>query len=131
MKTLLIGRNDSYFSSTSIFSIVIDLAFYSAEYKCLFFMLCPQPGRLAPKMFGCCVSSKVSTLHVMVDLMKIHCIVAMVPLLGTLCSALYSSSDDVVELTEANFKTRVLQSNDLWFVEFYAPWYVFLVIIAY
>lgn len=48
--------------------------------------------------------------------------IAVVPLLGTLCSALYSSSDDVVELTEANFKTRVLQSNDLWFVEFYAPW---------
>lgn len=49
-------------------------------------------------------------------------LIAMVPLLGTFCSALYSSSDDVVELTEANFKTRVLQSNDLWFVEFYAPW---------
>jgi protein disulfide-isomerase A6 len=38
------------------------------------------------------------------------------------CSALYTSSDDVVELTEANFKTRVLQSDEFWLVEFYAPW---------
>jgi protein disulfide-isomerase A6 len=39
--------------------------------------------------------------------------------LGT---ALYSPSDDVIELTESNFNTRVLQSSELWFVEFYAPW---------
>lgn len=29
---------------------------------------------------------------------------------------------DVVVLTESNFNTLVLQSNDLWLVEFYAPW---------
>ncbi|XP_072313078.1 protein disulfide-isomerase A6 [Eucyclogobius newberryi] len=35
---------------------------------------------------------------------------------------LYSSSDDVVELTPANFNREVLQSDGLWLVEFYAPW---------
>ncbi len=32
------------------------------------------------------------------------------------------SDDDVVELTEANFKKLVLQSDDMWLVEFFAPW---------
>ena len=30
----------------------------------------------------------------------------------------------VVELTEVNFKALVLESNDHWLVEFYAPWCV-------
>lgn len=34
----------------------------------------------------------------------------------------YTSKDDVVVLTEANFKSEVLDSDDLWMVEFYAPW---------
>lgn len=38
---------------------------------------------------------------------------------------LYSPSDEVIELTPSNFNTKVLQSADLWLVEFYAPWYVF------
>ncbi|UYV64187.1 PDIA6 [Cordylochernes scorpioides] len=29
---------------------------------------------------------------------------------------------DVVELTESNFKSKVLGSSDIWLVEFYAPW---------
>lgn len=37
-------------------------------------------------------------------------------------NALYTSSDDVVELTASNFNSQVLQSDDLWLVEFYAPW---------
>uniref|UniRef100_A0A8D3D0Q8 Protein disulfide-isomerase A6 n=1 Tax=Scophthalmus maximus TaxID=52904 RepID=A0A8D3D0Q8_SCOMX len=36
--------------------------------------------------------------------------------------ALYSSGDDVVELTAANFNREVIQSDGLWLVEFYAPW---------
>ncbi|XP_033846626.1 protein disulfide-isomerase A6 [Periophthalmus magnuspinnatus] len=36
--------------------------------------------------------------------------------------ALYSSTDDVVELTPSNFNREVLQSDALWLVEFYAPW---------
>ena len=34
------------------------------------------------------------------------------------------SSDDVVKLTDANFEELVVKSNDLWLVEFFAPWYV-------
>ena len=30
----------------------------------------------------------------------------------------------MVDLTEANFKALVMESTDLWLVEFYAPWYV-------
>lgn len=37
-------------------------------------------------------------------------------------AALYSSADDVVELTEATFKSKVINSDDVWIVEFYAPW---------
>lgn len=31
---------------------------------------------------------------------------------------------DVIELTDSNFNEKVLQSNELWMVEFFAPWYV-------
>ncbi|XP_013916569.1 PREDICTED: protein disulfide-isomerase A6-like, partial [Thamnophis sirtalis] len=37
-------------------------------------------------------------------------------------NSLYSSSDDVVELTPTNFNREVIQSDSLWLVEFYAPW---------
>ncbi|KAM9355185.1 protein disulfide-isomerase A6 [Pholidichthys leucotaenia] len=36
--------------------------------------------------------------------------------------ALYSPSDDVIELTPSNFNKEVIQSDSLWLVEFYAPW---------
>ncbi|KAM7395257.1 hypothetical protein PAMA_006833 [Pampus argenteus] len=36
--------------------------------------------------------------------------------------AMYSASDDVVELTPSNFNKEVIQSDSLWLVEFYAPW---------
>ncbi|XP_026173746.1 protein disulfide-isomerase A6 isoform X2 [Mastacembelus armatus] len=36
--------------------------------------------------------------------------------------ALYSASDDVVDLTSSNFNREVIQSDSLWLVEFYAPW---------
>jgi len=32
------------------------------------------------------------------------------------------SSDDVIELTDSNFDKLVLQSDDMWLVEFFAPW---------
>jgi len=35
---------------------------------------------------------------------------------------MYDDNDKVVILTTDNFKTEVLESEDLWFVEFYAPW---------
>ena len=37
-------------------------------------------------------------------------------------NALYSASDDVVELTQSNFASKVTKSDELWIVEFYAPW---------
>jgi len=39
-----------------------------------------------------------------------------------LTSALYSSSSPVVKLTSANFQKEVINSEDIWLVEFYAPW---------
>lgn len=36
--------------------------------------------------------------------------------------ALYPSSSDVVELTPDNFERRVIQSDEVWIVEFFAPW---------
>lgn len=39
-----------------------------------------------------------------------------------LTCALYSSSDDVIELTSKNFDSKVIKSDELWIVEFYAPW---------
>ncbi|XP_041360627.1 protein disulfide-isomerase A6 homolog [Gigantopelta aegis] len=41
--------------------------------------------------------------------------------LGT-TSASYDASDDVIELTPANFNKKVMDSDAVWFVEFYAPW---------
>jgi len=36
--------------------------------------------------------------------------------------ALYSDDDDVVELTPENFESKVINSDNFWLVEFYAPW---------
>jgi protein disulfide-isomerase A6 len=36
--------------------------------------------------------------------------------------SLYSPNDDVVILNANNFNNKVIQSNELWFVEFFAPW---------
>uniref|UniRef100_A0A158QNB7 Protein disulfide-isomerase A6 homolog n=1 Tax=Haemonchus placei TaxID=6290 RepID=A0A158QNB7_HAEPC len=38
------------------------------------------------------------------------------------CHALYSAKDDVVELTAANFRSKVINSDEVWVVEFFAPW---------
>jgi len=46
---------------------------------------------------------------------------SLVALFG-LVSADYSPGGDVVVLTSANFKQKVLNSDELWLVEFYAPW---------
>jgi len=43
-------------------------------------------------------------------------------LLACGAQALYSPSDDVVTLTPANFKEKVLKGDEIWIVEFYAPW---------
>ena len=42
-------------------------------------------------------------------------------LLGA-CFAFYDDNGPVINLTNANFKTEVLDTDDIWLVEFYAPW---------
>ena len=42
-------------------------------------------------------------------------------LLGTVWG-MYEDDSPVFKLTKENFKKEVLESTDLWFVEFYAPW---------
>jgi protein disulfide-isomerase A6 len=44
--------------------------------------------------------------------------------IGIIASAngFYSSSDDVIQLDPSNFDRLVIQSSDIWIVEFYAPW---------
>ena len=37
-------------------------------------------------------------------------------------SSFYPKSTNVVTLTDANFAKQVIDSDDFWFVEFYAPW---------
>ena len=54
--------------------------------------------------------------------MKIEIVLCAVLCCVTLTSALYSSSDSVIQLTPANFDAQVTNSKDLWLVEFYAPW---------
>ena len=39
-------------------------------------------------------------------------------------NALYSANSAVVQLTDDSFNKKVLQSDSIWLVEFYAPWYV-------
>lgn len=43
-------------------------------------------------------------------------------LLVKLTVALYDSSDDVVQLTSANFDRLVTSSDNVWIIEFFAPW---------
>lgn len=43
-------------------------------------------------------------------------------LLIGLASALYNSDSDVIDLTTTNFKNRVVNSDEIWIVEFFAPW---------
>lgn len=41
--------------------------------------------------------------------------------LANSAAAIYPSNSDVIELTDDNFN-QVLQSVEIWVVEFYAPW---------
>lgn len=54
--------------------------------------------------------------------MKILTLLSCIFLFLHTTQGLYSPSDDVIELTAANFQSKVVQSSDLWLVEFYAPW---------
>ena len=41
---------------------------------------------------------------------------------NTCQAGLYDAKSGVVLLTKDNWKKKVLDSDELWFVEFYAPW---------
>lgn len=56
--------------------------------------------------------------------MKTWCVSALLAV-ATLAGsgwAMYSPSDNVVELTDSNFERLVVKSDEVWVVEFYAPW---------
>ena len=42
--------------------------------------------------------------------------------LYTCCQALYDTKSPVVKLTKDNFKKLVMEGDELWLIEFYAPW---------
>jgi protein disulfide-isomerase A6 len=42
--------------------------------------------------------------------------------MSTLTQAFYDNNKNIVKLTEANFKNEVLKSDEIWLIEFYAPW---------
>ena len=42
----------------------------------------------------------------------------------SLARGLYSPQTDVVQLTANNFRSMVMDSDSVWLVEFFAPWYV-------
>lgn len=52
---------------------------------------------------------------------KVLLLLSLVVVFNT-CEALYGPNSDVVKLTKDNFLKNVVESDDLWFVEFYAPW---------
>ena len=37
-------------------------------------------------------------------------------------ASLYTPGSDVIDLTDSNFESKVIDSNNVWVVEFYAPW---------
>lgn len=63
------------------------------------------------------------TLYLLASLfyLSTDTLVVLATLLGA-SLAMYPSSGDVVELTTANFDRLVMQSDNIWIVEFYAPW---------
>ncbi|VDK84632.1 unnamed protein product [Litomosoides sigmodontis] len=50
--------------------------------------------------------------------MKLYLLAVLV----ALSHALYESNHDVIQLTESNFNSKVLESDKIWIVEFFAPW---------
>ncbi|KAG8196475.1 hypothetical protein JTE90_012293 [Oedothorax gibbosus] len=52
-----------------------------------------------------------------------HCsVIFLFPILLSTAYAFYDNSNDVVELNPATFNSKVLDSDEIWIVEFYAPW---------
>lgn len=45
-----------------------------------------------------------------------------ISILSVNCWAFYGPGSDVIELTESNFDKLVIKGDEIWIVEFYAPW---------
>jgi protein disulfide-isomerase A6 len=43
-------------------------------------------------------------------------------LISVAAEDMYNKYSNVVELTDADFKSKVLESDEMWLIEFYAPW---------
>ena len=55
--------------------------------------------------------------------MKVVCLMAALMPISILASdSLYGKYSKVEDLTDATFKSKVLDSDEMWIVEFYAPW---------
>ena len=55
-------------------------------------------------------------------LMYVGSILIVIGLLVGSSLGFYEEGGDVVVLTESNFKSQVIQSSEVWLVEFFAPW---------
>eukprot|EP01138_Halocafeteria_seosinensis_P005308 gb/GECG01005427.1/.p1 GENE.gb/GECG01005427.1/~~gb/GECG01005427.1/.p1 ORF type:complete len:449 (+),score=64.58 gb/GECG01005427.1/:1-1347(+) len=53
---------------------------------------------------------------------QIPWILGAIACLASVSDALYSNSDDVIQLTDSDFSKKVLQDDAVWLIEFYAPW---------
>lgn len=53
--------------------------------------------------------------------MKVSLLFALALLVASV-SAFYESNSKVIKLTADNFQETVMESNEIWLVEFYAPW---------
>ena len=49
-------------------------------------------------------------------------VTAVLALLGVTSVAAMYGGTDVVDLTPTNFQREVMKSDNVWIVEFYAPW---------
>ncbi|CAN7998936.1 unnamed protein product, partial [Ixodes hexagonus] len=49
-------------------------------------------------------------------------LIAVLATLAATATALYGPHTEVVDLSSANFKNRVVDSDEVWIVEFFAPW---------
>ncbi|CAG2167755.1 unnamed protein product [Oppiella nova] len=59
-------------------------------------------------------------MHSFKDLVKVLSIV--IVSLSQTCHSLYDKKSDVIELNPTNFESKVIDSTDIWIVEFFAPW---------
>ncbi|KAH9372466.1 hypothetical protein HPB48_011316 [Haemaphysalis longicornis] len=65
-----------------------------------------------------CSNSVASTVSVFFP----AALLAVLAALSPMALAMYGPHTEVVDLSPANFKNRVVDSDEVWIVEFYAPW---------